>query len=763
MRGKTGIPVSVSAMLLMANAALGFSVETGRPDTELEVINVTAQKRLEPSQDVPLSVAVLTHAALVENGVKDLVQAATLVPGVIFSRAPDDGLALTFRGLGTAARSQAFELSEALFVDGAFMGKGRLYTTSMFDLDRMEFIQGTESSLLGKNASLGAISVVTRQPGEISSFEGRASYQTEHGGGYTGAAAGDLPINERAFLRLAVHYNDLDGWVHNDLTDHWGPEQKDLGLRATMRMDLTDGFTVTGSYQYADNRRIGASYQLIGNIPPSYGDGQLGDHTDQFTAATANGDTYHDTASSMANLKAELEIGGLMVVAQSAFVRYALDFIDDFDFSKDNSVNFIRDESYRQFTQELRVQSRAGNALEYMAGVFVLDSRWHSTELQQWMVPEFPPAPAPTSGQLFNGPFTNDFAQHSKSYAAYTSITWRPAENWRLVGGIRATSESKAVVFGRTSGAPVTIWNSIANPPFDPTPLSMRSHFLDGNGTVQYDVSSNAMAYASFGHGSKAGGFAETNSIAIAPNLLVNGKVPAALVAAGSEVKDEFTNSYQVGVKTALMDRRALLDLAGFWTDVKDFQDTVFTGGPLGFITFNGPARTRGVEARGAFIVTRRLRFDGGFTYADVTGVIQPIDPVTSLPEVDGRGNPVFRTYTRSQAPKVTFNMNSQVEICVCNGLAVRLGAGIRHRSMMFNQRQEMFPSEALTTVDFLFAAEAASGRWEIDLAVKNAFDRIAEDFASPSVDPRFAAFYGAYLAGPTPTRTVELSLSARY
>ncbi len=747
----------------MAIGATAFSAETGRSDTELEVINVTAQKRLESTQDIPLSVAVLSRAALAENGVKDLVQAATLVPGVIFSRAPDDGLALTFRGLGTAARSQAFELSEALFVDGAFMGKGRLYTTSMFDLDRMEFIQGTESSLLGKNASLGAISVVTRQPGETTSFEGRASYQTEHGGGYTGEAAGDLPVTDRAFLRLAVHYNDLDGWVHNDLTNHWGPEQKDLGLRATLRASLTDALTVTGSYQYADNRRIGASYQLVGNIPPAYGDGLLGEHTDQFTAATSNGDTFHDTASSLVNLKGELELGNLLLVAQSALVRYTLDFTDDFDFSKDNSVNFIRDESYRQFTQELRVQSRAGSPLDYMAGVSVLDSRWDSTELQGWMVPNFPPAPAPASGQLFNGPFTNDFSQHSNSYSAYASVTWRPADRWRLIGGIRATWESKEAVFGRTDGAPVTIWNTIANPPFDPTPLSKRSNFLDGNGSVQYDFSTNVMAYASFGHGSKAGGFAETNTIAVPPNLLVNGKVPAVLVAAGSEVKDEFAKSYQVGIKTALMDRRALLDVAGFWTDVKDFQDTVFTGGPLGFITFNGPAHTRGAEMHVAFRATPRIRFDGGLTYADATGVIQPIDPVTSLPEVDARGNPVFRSYTRSQAPKVILNMNSQFEICVCNGVGVRLGAGLRHRSMMFNQRQEMFPSDALTTVDFLVAVESANGHWVMDLAVKNAFDRIAEDFASPSVDPRFSAFYGAYLAGPTPTRTIELSLSARF
>jgi iron complex outermembrane recepter protein len=631
MRLKSGLRMCVAvALAACGDAAVGADAGAGTSDSELEVITVTAQKRPESSQDIPVSVGVVSRESLALNGIKDLVQAVTLVPGVVFSRAPDDGLALTFRGLGTAARPQAFELSEALFVDGTFMGKGRLYTTSMFDLDRLEFIQGTESTLLGKNASLGAISVVTRQPGETNSFEGRASYQVEHGGGYTLEAAGDLPASDRVSLRLALHYNDLDGWVHNDFTDHWGPEQKDLGVRATLRARLADGVTVTGSYQHADNRQIGASYHLVGNIPRAYGEGLLNGRIDQFTADTPSGESQHATTSNIVNLKFEADIGSLMLVSQSAFVNYGLDFIDDLDFSKDNAINFLRKETYHQFTQEIRLQSRAASTLEYMTGVFVLGSHWDSTELQQWMVPAFPPAPAPASGQLFNGPFTNHYVQDSRSYSAFASATWRLTGRWRLTGGIRGTRESKDVVFGRTNSAPITLWNTIANPPFDPTPLSLRSNFLDGNVSAQVDVTANAMAYASLGHGSKAGGFAETNTIAVPPNLLVNGKVPAALVASGSEIKDEFTRSLEVGLKTTLMGRRMLLNVAGFWTDVRNFQDTVFTGGPLGFITFNGPARSRGVEVHTAFKVTPRLRINGGLTYADATGVIQPIDPATS-------------------------------------------------------------------------------------------------------------------------------------
>src|SRR5947209_1638491 len=173
-------------------------------------IIITAQKRAEPAQRVPVSVSVLNGQTLATKDIKDLFQAVTVVPGAVFSRAPDDGLALTFRGLGTAARSQAFEQSIALFTDGVFLGKGRLYSIGLFDLERIEFIEGTQSTLVGKNASLGAISIITRQPGDHFSIEGRGGYELIDGG-YQLDGATDLPMSDKVSVRAAAHYNDLNG------------------------------------------------------------------------------------------------------------------------------------------------------------------------------------------------------------------------------------------------------------------------------------------------------------------------------------------------------------------------------------------------------------------------------------------------------------------------------------------------------------------------------------------------------------------------
>lgn len=754
--------VALSALCAGAVRAQDNVAQTDEAAGGLGEIVVTAQKRSESAQRVPISIEAVGGDELAQQGVKDLFQAVALVPGVVFSRAPDDGLALTFRGMGTTARPQAFEQSVALFTDGVFLGKGRLYATSFFDVDRMEFIKGSQSTLLGKNASFGAISVVTRQPGDDFGVEGRAGYEFENGG-YTLDTAADLPLGNGVSMRVAGHYNDLDGQVRNDVTGRDGTQRKDLGLRATLRAELGEKLIVTASYQHADNRQYGASYQLIGNIPPSYGEGVLDGHTRQFTSATPNGDSFHVIKSDIASVKGELELGDHLLVSQTSYVTYDLSFIDDFDFSVDDSVNFLRDERYKQFTQELRLQSPTGGRFEYMAGLFYMGSRWNSLEQQGWAVPGFPPAGGPPPGQLFNGPFTNAFNQKSRAYSGFASGTWHIADSLRMAGGLRYTREEKDIVFGRTASAPLTVWNTIANPPFNPTPLRHRADFLDGNISLQYDIAPQAMVYASFGHGSKAGGYVETNTIAVPPPFLVNGKVPSYLVAAGSVIKDEFAKNYEIGIKSTVLDGRLRLNLAGFWTDVKNFQDTIFTGGTLGFITFNGPARTRGIEFETAFQVTPAWRFDGGFTYADATAVIQPIDPATNAPQVDGGGNPVIARFRRSQAPKFIANLGTNYTVDLSGDIELNLGASLRHRSSMFNQRQEMFRSKSLTTVDLTLGLAATDDRWGIDLVAKNVGNSIAEDFASPSVDPRFGAFYGAYLAGPSPSRTIMLSARFKY
>ena len=247
------------------------------------------------------------------------------------------------------------------------------------------------------------------------------------------------------------------------------------------------------------------------------------------------------------------------------------------------------------------------------------------------------------------------------------------------------------------------------------------------------------------------------------PTALVDGKVPAALVAQGAALQDEIADSYEVGIKSELLDRRLRLNAAAFLTDVKNFQDNVFTGGTLGFISFNGPARSRGFEGDATFQATRRFSVNASVTYADATAVIQPIDPVTDAPEVNASGQPVDARYPRSQAPKIIANAGADDVLPVSERYQLRFDGLVHHRSSMYNQRQDEYLSAPLTTLDLSVGFEARDDRWAIDLAAKNVTNAISEDFASAPPHPRFAAFYGAHGANRNRRRTITLSARFQY
>ena len=146
-------------------------------------------------------------------------------------------------------------------------------------------------------------------------------------------------------------------------------------MRATIRVRPTEALTLTGFYQYGENRQIGQSMQLVGNIPSAYGNGQLDGHASEYTSYTKNGDVYHRTTPQIASLKGELSIGDMTLVSQTAYVHYGLHYVDDLDFSTDDTVNFVRQERYSQVTQELRLQSPTDHPFDWMVGALYLSSR----------------------------------------------------------------------------------------------------------------------------------------------------------------------------------------------------------------------------------------------------------------------------------------------------------------------------------------------------------------------------------------------------
>lgn len=691
---------------------------------DLEEIIVTSRKQPELASRVPATLTVLSQTQLVDSNAHDLIQMAERVPGMVFSRAPDDGLALTIRGIGTPARSQAFDQSVALFLDGVFLAKGRLYPEAFFDLERIEVLKGPQSAVLGKNTSVGAITLVSREPGNTLAGEFRAEYEAEKGG-YVFNAASDVPLSSSTAVRIAVQRLDTNGWVKNEATGRNVPEDDDLGTRLTLRSTAIAGLTATVRFQHSESERIGTGMQLVapdGTLPYET---VLDDHSRAYTTLGRGGDSLHSVRSSIADASLIWALGRNQLVSQSSYVAYRSHYADDLDFNESDHVNFLRHEDYRQIAQELRFESSPDQPISYRLGASYLASQWNSVENQIWATPGYPPGTL-DAGQLFNGPFVNDFRQHTGSEALFGLINWHVADQWRATLGLRETHETKDVLYGRTASAPLTKWNTLFNPPFAVTPLSFGATFMDGNASLQWSATDSTQWYVTVGRGTKLGGFAETNG------------VPHADPAVDARIETEVTHDYELGVKSALLGRRLRLNAAVFDMEIDNFQDTTFNG--IAFVTINLPARSRGAEWEVAWQVNDAWQIGGAATYADASE------------NINGARFPM------TQAPKWTAVASAEYARPLGATLKWRARIDGRYRAVMYNQRGGLFPSSSFDTIGVLLALEQQRGRWGVELVGRNLNNRVTADFSGPTPDPT-----APMSSAPARLRTVTISGWARF
>ena len=386
---------------------------------------------------------------------------------------------------------------------------------------------------------------------------------------------------------------------------------------------------------------------------------------------------------------------------------------------------FVSRDTFRQIAQELRFESSPDQPISYRLGASYLASQWNSVENQIWATPGYPPGTL-DAGQLFNGPFVNDFRQHTGSEALFGLINWHVADQWRATLGLRETHETKDVLYGRTASAPLTKWNTLFNPPFAVTPLSFGATFMDGNASLQWSVTDSTQWYVTVGRGTKLGGFAETNG------------VPHADPAVDARIETEVTHDYELGVKSALLGRRLRLNAAVFDMEIDNFQDTTFNG--IAFVTINLPARSRGAEWEVAWQVNDAWQIGGAATYADASE------------NINGARFPM------TQAPKWTAVASAEYARPLGATLKWRARIDGRYRAVMYNQRGGLFPSSSFDTIGVLLALEQQRGRWGVELVGRNLNNRVTADFSGPTPDPT-----APMSSAPARLRTVTISGWARF
>ncbi|MGQ3046515.1 MAG: TonB-dependent receptor [Niveispirillum sp.] len=764
--------VSTAALALPAMAIEAASAAPQAGDLVLEEIIVTAQRREESIQDVPVAVTVITADALASRQIDSAAEIYLAAPSVQFGGEGD----FSIRGVGTLSFAPSLESSVAIAVDDVNLGRPGLGVGTFDDVARIEALSGPQGLLFGKNASSGLINIVTQRP-ELGTFGGSLDLETTvrdttpgNGTGVVARGTLNIPVGENSALRVNTRYS-----YQNPIAKNIGPgpvdeNTRDKGVRFKFLSQPADSLEIYLIGEYGERTgRPGQAFREVRSNSELYG------------AIIADGITpgpdnlYY---SSDGRTFSDGEQGGLQGTIAYWFENdWQLSNIAAWKYSKLNSNldtdyvsrDFLNTNHasgvYSQFSNELRLSIPASSRINGQVGLYYFQIKDQAAQqlggmlgLPPFVLAGFPfcvNPPATVPGPPPNCPVDNDFALgrdssvdlNSKSYAAFGQLNFEVTDQLTLLGGARVTrDEVRQTVaqmqlgsYGIALGAPGTFRGEVGNTNF--------TWKLGG----QYDVTSEVMLYGFYARGYKGPALAD---VASAPGGSLR------------VVEPETNNNVEAGMKATFLDRKLMLNLAAFQSNYSNYQSQTFNLELQTFVLQNaGSLRSRGLEAQLIARPVRGLTLNAGATVVDA--IFRDFPGAECYP-----GQPDCPTGSFNAAgqrlpasAKFTSTVQGMYEFPVSNGYDMFLEANWYHRSSI-NFTVNGAPSALIGPADFFGASVGFNtDNIRVSLFCKNCFDeRVptglilwAGDAANTGLQTTSQAF------GESSVRNIGLSISYRF
>ena len=764
-----------SSVCLTIGAAMGAGVpaaafaetldETGATrvsDLSDNAIIVTARKRVENVQDVSESITVVSGESIETMQVIQPSDLTRIAPALTFRDNPiptSSGFAV--RGIGTSTFSSTVEQSVSTVVDGVVLGQPQS-AAALIDIGRVEVLEGPQGLLFGKNASAGLVNIVTNTP-RLGRLAAEASVTYGSDGELRNTGVLNVPIGDKLAVRLVGFRNRTDGFIHNRFLNEDYNGEKNYGFRGKLLFEPSDNVSLLISADYAkDNsaccfataRKLGTNTNLA-NYFNLYGITPGPDNLD--VVASKPFGTYPGAPLRVyKGISAQLDVdmGGVEMTSITAYRNnhYILDFdgdqtpLDRFDYNGG-------DYNYKQFSQELRLASSAGQKVEWLAGLFYFRST--NDVFFQAGGRLLGPAPLP----LVVAVIETDF--RSESLAGFGSATWNASEALRLrVGGRLTRDDLKArrLAYDLPGSRPGSsaIIGSVAG---DTTETGRTTNF-SWKVTGEYDVAPDVMVYANVARGYKGPGLASSG-------IIQPGVDPI--------IRPEKVWAYDLGIKASFLDNRATFNAALFYEDFTDFQTQIYdtSTNPPGFRTTNaGGLKTKGVQAQFSIRPADGLTLSANGIYVDakyhdLDGLSCPYawtvpTPsngcriVAGRPVIDASGNRL------ANAPKFKFNLSANYEAPIADGVDLLFATDYSWRS------DEQFSANGdPLTIQPAFGIWNGSiglslddGKWELRAFVRNLLDKQYVTLLSPNAADTSGG-YSQYLSRYS-QRQVGLTMRVR-
>jgi iron complex outermembrane recepter protein len=640
-------------MALLLGSSLG-SVGTARAQTtgpaandSLVEVVVTARKRNENLIDTPVAVDFLSGDQLQRAGITDMVGLVEDVPqlhmATFFS---GNGMSVSIRGIGSPITDVGVESSVSMVFDGVQTSRGILGQLGMFDVANVQVLKGPQALFFGKNSPAGVIAVNSKGPTDTWQGTATASYEFESVEPAIEAAFGG-PITDTLGIRVAMRYDHMDGYIANNAQpatygnpffaaglgafipglpatfsvlgapSRHTPNNQDLLGRVVLEWKPVDSFSASLHFMAGQLKNDGANaasfetrcesgphpYELGIQVMTAGCTPNANSSVNQVLPSFVRGQSpYQDFTGTVSSLDLNYNVAKLAFSSTTGLVHFN-SHIFDLDDGLLALFDDASNESYRQFSEELRVRSNFDSPLNFMAGMYYEDSN-HPFQEEVWYFVGLLPV-NPTTGD-YNGSFTHSFTD-DKTYSPFAQVTWKISDNLQLDVGARYTHEEITN----------TQYNSVTSPwlpifGLNPLPIGIT---LNGSttftntspeATLSWHPHDETMLYVAYKTGYKSGGYSTPG------NLIA----PPTATAADFAFRPEKSNGGELGYKGLLLEHTLQITSAIYYYKFKDLQQSEFDSATLSFSTQNAAAATtKGIESDILWRATHDLTLHASINY----------------------------------------------------------------------------------------------------------------------------------------------------
>ena len=782
------------ALALTATGA-GFTPARAADNEAAEVqvadaseILVTARKRNESLQDVPIAISVLGGTALEQKGAYHLQQIYQEIPSLTVFTVNPRNVNINIRGLGSnvAIANNGLDLGVGFYVDDVYYARVGQAGFDLVDVDHVEVLRGPQGTLFGRNTTAGAISVTTKSPSFTTEAAGDVSvgnYGLIQGRGTISAPI----IDDKLAGRLSIESTTRDGFIKNIYQDRRVHDFSNTTVRGSLLWHGSDNLNVKLSADYARQKQSCCVSMFLG-VVTNYDNGapvsntlydrnaRLGYTALPFDpgARTTDSDWLGPIHMKQGGVSARVDwdLGPATLTSISAWRFWNWTPHNDTDFSALNIYTGNNQfDRQRQWSQEIRLASTGKRQIDYVLGLYA----FHQS-IRGWFVNSF----GRDAGEWLIAPGTSGLTAEQRraalegaytyapskpqtdSYAAFGQATWHATDAVSLTGGLRFTHERKHGFFEQTrgGGSDISTLNAAQlaqryafTPVVPHYSLSRSWNSLSALLTVSGQLANDVLAYATYSRGAKSGGI----NLASLP-LDANGAVRSDLAV----VKPEKVDNFEVGLKTQWLDRHLTANVALFLVNVRNYQSTVYDQSIVpakAYISNIGKVRSKGVEvdlqATPAHDLTLYAR--GTYNLAKYVSYKNAQCPF----ELRAPGQPALCDLSGAQlpgAPRWSASAGGEYSHPVGN-VEAYLGADYSYRSSYYSSYNDSRYSKinGFGLANARLGVRSENGKWDVSVWSRNVFNKLYYYYTS--VNDIGAAYTGS-LGDP---RTFGATLRSRF